>query len=705
MQDGGQDGGQDRSSPRPERLHSFIGFRLIAALAIIATVGIGTAALSVYVFSSYGETVSDLVAIESGRQADISRFAEVATGIRADMPRLVFARSTETRQESRARLETAVASLADLLERIGRTLSDELPGSADLAADLPQSLAADIARIDANVARYLEIRQQVDALVVRLNRLHDEALREIEPLIVDTDFNIRVALGALEGAAPAAEGAAPQTELLEGELSFAETLWSAHAHVNLLIGKLLRVAQAQDRDVIELLRQDVGEAVAGTGDMVSLLAQAASTVTLRQALADIARLGAPGGELFDLKLSEAALAGESAVIVDEAGDKLDRLSRLVSGAVASAGRRSVEAAASARDALARGTVLLLGLGGSLAVVALVVGWLTVGRQFIPRLSSLLKSMRAIAEGELDAPVNVDGRDEMGQLADALRTLQGRSQLARRRRLELVEINERLTHEIGERRQVEAKLLETQEELVQAGKMAALGQLSAGIAHEFNQPLAAMRSYLHNARRYLDQANTGKVQEKLEQVSGLVLRLADTSNHLKTLARRRTREAASCDPVPIVLRAAELFRMQPGAARISFDLPQEAGGPMVRADANRLEQVLINLIGNAVDAMEASEAPRVAVCVRAAGERVEIEVADNGCGIPEDVLAKVFDPFFTTKGPGRGLGLGLSISYNIVRDFDGSLRFSPVEGGGTRAILELHRADEGQEARGTADGGI
>lgn len=700
---------QDDMPRASKRLHSFIGVRLIAALAVIAMVGLGTAGLSVYVFSSYGETVSDLVAIETGRQADISRFTEVATGIRADMPRLVFARSNEARQASRERLEGAVASLAGLLERIGRTLRDDLPESFGDSADLPQALAADIARIDGNVARHLAIRQQVDALVVRLNRLHDEALREIEPLIVDTDFNIRVALEALEAAGPAMAGAAPQTGLLQRELRFAETLWSANAHVNLLIGKLLRVAQAQDRDVIELLRQDVGEAVAGTGDMVSLLAQAASTVTLRQALSDIARLGAPRGALFELKFSETALAGESAVIVEEAGDKLDRLSRLVSGAVASAGRRSVEVAAAAREALGRGTVLLLALGGLLAVVALVVGWLTVGRQFIPRLSALLKSMRAIADGELDAPVNVTGQDEMGQLADALRTLQGRSQLARRRRLELGEINERLTREIDERRQVEGKLLQTQEELVQAGKMAALGQLSAGIAHEFNQPLAAMRSYLHNARRYLDQSNTGKVREKLEQVSGLVLRLADTSNHLKTLARRHTREAASCDPVPIVLRAAELFRVQPQAARIAFDLPREGDGAPVRADANRLEQVLINLIGNAVDAVEERKAPRVAVSVRAAGERVVIEVADNGCGIPDDVLGKVFDPFFTTKEPGRGLGLGLSISYNIVRDFDGSLRFAPAEGGGTRAILELHRVDEervdeGREVRGAAHGG-
>ena len=255
---------------------------------------------------------------------------------------------------------------------------------------------------------------------------------------------------------------------------------------------------------------------------------------------------------------------------------------------------------------------------------------------------------------------------------------------------LQSVNADLRDEVAERQRTECELRETQAELVQAAKMAALGQLSAGIGHELNQPLGAIRSYADNAQVLLDRKRLPEVGANLNQISDITGRMAEIIRRLKTFARKPSHEAKS-----VCLRAAlddalGLMGSRLDGERIEIDLPDE--GPVVRADPVRLQQTLVNLIGNALDAMDGGAQRELRFTARPNGSQVALEVADNGPGIPEESLEQVFDPFYTTKEPGLGLGLGLSISYNILRDLGGSLTACNRPEGGACFTLTLPKGE-------------
>lgn len=237
-------------------------------------------------------------------------------------------------------------------------------------------------------------------------------------------------------------------------------------------------------------------------------------------------------------------------------------------------------------------------------------------------------------------------------------------------------NARLRAEVEERRAAEDRLRRTQAELVQAGKLAALGQMSAALSHEFNQPLAAMKSYADNAAVFLDRGRVEDARENVGRISAMVDRMASISNHLRNFARRPRDRTG---PVPLGAVIAEaLGLMEVQITRSGAEIVWTPPEPeiWVMAGRVRLQQVIVNLIRNAIDAMEGQDRKPIEIAIAPERSRRDatcrIEVRDHGPGLTEDALAQAFDPFFTTKDPGQGLGLGLSISFNIVRDFDGRL---------------------------------
>lgn len=217
----------------------------------------------------------------------------------------------------------------------------------------------------------------------------------------------------------------------------------------------------------------------------------------------------------------------------------------------------------------------------------------------------------------------------------------------------------------------ADLHRTQSELVQAGKLAALGQMSAALSHEFNQPLAAIRSYAENAVAFLDRGNQDRASENLARITRLTQRMAQLSKHLTSFARK---PKATLGPVSLDRTLDETLallsaRIEQADAEIRRDVPP---GLWVIGGQTRLQHVLMNIIGNAIDASAGQDSAGITISAACQDEAIEISVSDTGPGILSGHLDQVFDPFFTTKSEGKGLGLGLSISYNIVRDFGGTL---------------------------------
>jgi two-component system C4-dicarboxylate transport sensor histidine kinase DctB len=256
--------------------------------------------------------------------------------------------------------------------------------------------------------------------------------------------------------------------------------------------------------------------------------------------------------------------------------------------------------------------------------------------------------------------------------------------------ELREANMLLQSEVDERRRTELRLRATQNELVQAGKLAALGQMSAAIAHEVNQPLAAIRTFMASTKIFLQRGESRQVAKNLDLIDGLAERMANITNHLKTFARKS--EPGRPEPVQVG-RAVEgaLFliegQIKAAGVRITRDVQPDL---WVSGYAVQLEQVLVNLIRNALDAVSEAKNPAIEIAVRADAETVRISVADNGPGIVPELIAQIFDPFVTTKPVGKGLGLGLSISYGIVQDFRGRIHACNRAQGGAELVIELPR---------------
>lgn len=230
----------------------------------------------------------------------------------------------------------------------------------------------------------------------------------------------------------------------------------------------------------------------------------------------------------------------------------------------------------------------------------------------------------------------------------------------------------------------ADLRQTQTDLIQAGKLSALGQMSAALSHEFNQPLAAVKSYADNASAFLDRNRPDEVRDNISRISKMADRMATISAHLRNFARRPQQAIGPLSLNAVVQDALGVIdmRLASEGGRVAYDPPEET--VWVTGGHVRLQQVVVNLINNALDAME--DQPDRTVFMNISG--TALQVRDTGPGIAHDKVSHIFDPFFTTKPPGKGLGLGLSISYNIVSDFGGTLSVANHPDGGAVFTVTL-----------------
>ena len=247
-------------------------------------------------------------------------------------------------------------------------------------------------------------------------------------------------------------------------------------------------------------------------------------------------------------------------------------------------------------------------------------------------------------------------------------------------------NEALREEIAERIRAEKAEREVQDQLVQAAKLASLGQALAGVAHEVSQPVAALTTHLASAKLLAAQRQDSEVGAVLGTMDKVVDRLAALTGHLKTFARKQTAAPIEADVGAVITNALDLVDHR--LRHLGIDVEYRRPSPSIGVAGNpvHLEQVLINLLANAADAMAGQKVRVLSIGVRQRDGKVEIAVSDTGIGIPPEAIASIFDPFYSTKGPGEGLGLGLSISYGLVRDLGGTIvATSPADRGATFTV--------------------
>lgn len=297
------------------------------------------------------------------------------------------------------------------------------------------------------------------------------------------------------------------------------------------------------------------------------------------------------------------------------------------------------------------------------------------------------------------------RRSMQQSLDAKEALQrAHDELERKVQLRteaLSDANGQLQSEIAERKRAEELLQSTLEDLVQTGKMAVLGQMSAGITHELNQPLAALRTLSANTIVFLERGQQEQAVSNLRTICHVTDHMGKITAQLKKFARKSGMQLDAVAIGSVIDDALSLMQQRLRSEKVRLETDIE-GGLQALCDGNRLEQVLVNLLANAVDALKDAPLRGVRVTAARVGEWVTLEVHDTGPGIAAEAMPRLFEPFFTTKDQGEGLGLGLAISAGIVRDFGGSLRAGRSPLGGAAFSIQLRAVTREPTTEDTAD---
>ncbi|HEU4795612.1 MAG TPA: ATP-binding protein, partial [Pyrinomonadaceae bacterium] len=247
-------------------------------------------------------------------------------------------------------------------------------------------------------------------------------------------------------------------------------------------------------------------------------------------------------------------------------------------------------------------------------------------------------------------------------------------------------------DLSMRKKLEAEHQEMQHQLYQTSKLASIGELSAGVAHEINNPLNGVINFA----QLLKDEEKPRSEFELQMIDGIIdegQRIAQIVRGLLTFARADTHELRQVHFADSLKTSIALFGRQFEKEGITVEIDLEPDLPLVRADGSRLRQVVVNMISNAFHALKAkpSDAKLFRISARRAGRNggiVRVEFYDNGSGIKREDLSKVFDPFFTTRRETGGTGLGLSVSFGIIRDFGGTINVESEEGKFTRFIIEL-----------------
>ena len=436
-------------------------------------------------------------------------------------------------------------------------------------------------------------------------------------------------------------------------------------------------------------------------------------------------LGVGRQNAFNMVESELRIEANQRDLLNRNREVAAELVAGVDGLVSTANADVQAATLGTEQAVTTGRTLLAVISAVSVGSAILIAWLYVGRVLLRRLGTLSERMRSMAGGDLEAEVEISGRDEVADMAAAL-------EVFRRHALEVQRLNlvEKLAEELqGKNEQLESvlgELQQAQDQIVMREKLAALGELTAGVAHEIRNPLNFVKNFSEASEELLDEMNEvleeGKngdikaddmsyIQEISEDLVGNLGRIRQHSERANRIVQDMLmmgRGGSDLQPTDLNLLVDEYARLAYHSARatdpdfqlhIEQDLDPNVGE--LNVVPQDLGRVFLNMVGNACyatdqkrkeRASDGSDAavynPTLWVTTKRGEETVTIVIKDNGDGMPQDVIDKIFNPFFTTKPTGQGTGLGLAMSSDIVREHGGTIEVESVEASHTSMIVEL-----------------
>jgi two-component system NtrC family sensor kinase len=320
------------------------------------------------------------------------------------------------------------------------------------------------------------------------------------------------------------------------------------------------------------------------------------------------------------------------------------------------------------------------ISGVISVILLSLLLSLLLTRFVNRpIRRLLAATKTAAHGNLDQAVSIRSHDELGELSESFNNMI--SELKRSRDA-IEDWTQTLEHRVQERTQ---ELQQVQDQLVRAGKMAALGELAAGVAHEINNPLTGVLTFSSLILKKLDESHPWK--KDMENIVQQTTRCRNIVRGLLDFARQRKPDKKEWDIHTLIDRTVILVENQARFQNIKIVKEFKTGIPMLFLDGDQIQQVFMNIIINAADAM-AGDGGTLTIRTNMKDGMAEVSFTDSGCGIAKEHLSKLFDPFFTTKETGKGTGLGLAISYGIIQSHGGDIGVESKVGKGSTFRIKL-----------------
>ena len=579
------------------------------------------------------------------------------------------------------------------------------------------TLIRNLESIEEGMLERFELADRTDALRLELAIIRADLDTILVPALDDQLFYTMTGYRKLGAPAEPRD-----VHFSEGQLIRFRYMAELQAQANIATQLLASASTLSDASLIEPLRERFESSAGHIERNLGDLEETPLHADLAPVFGRLLELGTGDGNGFDLFARELALAGLQGELLADNRAVAVSLIEQVDELVADAQLSTQEATQASSQAVFTGSTLLLvisfiSLGGALLII-----WLFVGRVLLHRLGMLSSWMRRMAGGDLEARVEIGGRDEVAEMAAAL-------EVFRRHALEIQRLNlvEKLANELqGKNEELErvlADLQTAQDQIVMREKLAALGELTAGVAHEIRNPLNFVKNFseaseelLEELKETLEEGGEQLNQDQKDLVQEIAQDLNDNLGRIRSHGDRANRivhDMLSMSRGSADSQSTDINRLLDEHARLAYhsvratdsdfqldirlDLDPEMGElDVIPQDLGR---VFLNMVSNACYAVDekrrAAESgpgdgymPTLWLTTRRGEEQAEISIKDNGDGIPSDVVDRIFNPFFTTKPTDQGTGLGLSICNDIVRQHGGTIRVDSEPGQHTEMVVEL-----------------
>ena len=711
--------------PRSLSTQLYLGIGGAAAFTIVASL-VGWSS-----FERVGDVQSRVNEGSVPEMAAAFAVAQQSGALVAAAPRLTLAATPE----ELTRIAGEISGDRRAFETQLSALAGDGSGSARSLGRRGVALMANIEAIEASMANRFDLAARHQARLQELTELRSRLVGNLVSLIDDQLFY------TVTGYRQLGEPPDPRPQhTSQAEINRYRHLAELRSDATTGAQLLATALNVADASLLEPLRERFEATGRGIRRHLAQIGTASLGKRLTDPFGRLIALGVEPGNVFDLRARELELDRQQRDLLERNRDLAVELVAEAEGLVTAARVSVREATRASAQAILTGRNLLLLISAASVVGALLLSWLYVGRFLSRRLGYLSERMRRMAEGDLEEKIDIGGRDEVGEMAAAL-------EVFRRHALEVHRLNliEKLVEELKTKNdQLEAALgdLErAQDQIVMREKLAALGELTAGVAHEIKNPLNFIKNFSEVSIELIDELveEVRKVLEsgtdaKDEDTAGLIEEITrDIADNLKTIhghgARANNivhsmlqmgRGSGERMPTDINMLLSEHAKLAYHSARaadpdFNLELREELDPDLgeIEVIPQDMGRVFLNMVSNACHATDSKRRtlagdtgeggeeeparappsvywPSLLLKTRKAGDNVEIVIRDNGSGIPADLVEKVFNPFFTTKPTDQGTGLGLALSSDIVRQHGGSIRVETEAGEFTEMIVELPR---------------